>query len=156
MMAVYESTGKEPQINADERRFFPVTEFIELFVDRFFSVMEFDKTIHRKGRKERKAKRQKSFRPLRSGMKDFSSPSMNHSSWLTLRLNIFSTSERAVRALHGVSAFICVHLRFLNWVIFRTGFTGYVFNSVNPVILSNSKCQQNAPRLRAMVREGMN
>jgi hypothetical protein len=45
-----------------------------------------------------------------------------------------------------VSAFIGVHLRFLEKVIFRTGLTGFAgyasfFNPVNPVILSNLKCQ---------------
>jgi hypothetical protein len=47
-----------------------------------------------------------------------------------------------------VSAFIRVHTRFLNDVIFQTGltgFTGYVFNPVYPVILSNSKCQFTYP-----------
>jgi hypothetical protein len=53
---------KEPQINADERRYKPITEFIGLFVHQLFSVTEFDKTIHRKGRKERKVKRQESLR----------------------------------------------------------------------------------------------
>jgi hypothetical protein len=46
-----------------------------------------------------------------------------------------------------VSAFICVHLRFLKNVIFQTGLTGltgYVFNPVYPVILSNLKCQTPA------------
>ncbi len=43
---------KKPQINADERRYIPVTYFV--------------KTTHRKGRKERKAAQQESLRPLRS------------------------------------------------------------------------------------------
>ena len=47
-MVTYGFRGNEPQINADERRYKPV--------------MEFDKTIHRKGRKERKVKRQESSR----------------------------------------------------------------------------------------------
>ncbi len=57
---------KKPQMNADERRYIPVTYFV--------------KTIHRKGRKERKAMQHESLRPLRS-----------------LRLNAFSTPapERA-------------------------------------------------------------
>ncbi len=57
-----------------------------------------------------------------------------------------------------VSAFIGVHLRFLNEAIFQTGLTGLAgcvlsFNPVNPVILSNWKCQLAAPRLSAMARE---
>jgi hypothetical protein len=43
---------KKPQMNADERRYLPVTYFI--------------KTTHRKGRRERKAMQQESLRPLRS------------------------------------------------------------------------------------------
>ncbi|MBU4221461.1 MAG: hypothetical protein KKA10_07550 [Euryarchaeota archaeon] len=43
---------KKPQMNADERRYIPVTYFV--------------KTSHRKGRKERKAMQQESLRPLRS------------------------------------------------------------------------------------------
>ncbi|VVB86042.1 Uncharacterised protein [uncultured archaeon] len=46
---------KEPQINEDERRYNPVTDF--------------SRAIHRKGRKERKAHRGEFYRPLRSGMK---------------------------------------------------------------------------------------
>jgi len=43
----------------------------------------------------------------------------------------------------GVSAFIRVHPRFFKNVIFHTGLTGstgYVFNPVYPVIMSNLKC----------------
>jgi hypothetical protein len=57
----------------------------------------------------------------------------------------------------SVSAFICVHLRFFIDVIFQTGLTGstgYVFNPVHPVILSDLKCQLLAPRQRAMVEVG--
>ncbi len=43
---------KKPQMNADERRYVPITGFGEI--------------IHRKGRKERKAIQQESLRPLRS------------------------------------------------------------------------------------------
>ncbi len=43
---------KKPQMNADERRYFPASDF--------------SKIIHRKGRKERKAMQQESLRPLRS------------------------------------------------------------------------------------------
>ena len=52
-----------------------------------------------------------------------------------------------------VSAFICVHLRFIKNVIFQTGLTGstgYVFNPVHPVMLSNLKPQL---RQNAMARE---
>jgi len=67
---------KKPQMNADERRYFPASEF--------------SKTIHRKGHKERKVAQHEPFlslRPLRS-----------------LRLNVFSAPahERAqpVPAVH--------------------------------------------------------
>ncbi len=43
---------KKPRMNADERRYIPITDF--------------GKTIHRKGRKEHKAMQQESLRPLRS------------------------------------------------------------------------------------------
>jgi hypothetical protein len=43
---------KKPQMNADERRYVPVTYLI--------------KTTHRRGRKERKAAQQEPLRPLRS------------------------------------------------------------------------------------------
>ncbi|MCX9075051.1 MAG: hypothetical protein OIN88_10410 [Candidatus Methanoperedens sp.] len=52
---------KEPQINADERRYIPITGF--------------DEIIHRKGRKERKAAQQESLSPLRSlRLNAFSTP----------------------------------------------------------------------------------
>ncbi len=52
---------KKPQMNADERRYVPVTYLI--------------KTTHRKGRKERKAIQQESLRPLRSlRLNAFSTP----------------------------------------------------------------------------------
>ncbi|KCZ72006.1 hypothetical protein ANME2D_01405 [Candidatus Methanoperedens nitroreducens] len=130
MMVAYESTGKEPQIDADERRFFPVTEFIELFVDRFFSVMEFDKTIHCKGRKERKEKRQESLYPLCHSMKkhrlselrtrmtrikriftDNCNPCVSVSSVQSVFHPSFSGMKPTCTK---VSAFICVPLRLID------------------------------------------
>jgi hypothetical protein len=58
----------------------------------------------------------------------------------------------------GVSAFIRVHLRFFEKVIFQTGLTGltgYVFNPVHPVIMSNLKCQLLAPEQIAKLLEGV-
>ncbi|NJD77926.1 MAG: hypothetical protein FIB08_12670 [Candidatus Methanoperedens sp.] len=57
--AIIDESDK-PQMNADERRYFLASDFIKI--------------IHRKERKERKAMRPESLRPLRS-----------------LRLNVFST-----------------------------------------------------------------
>ena len=77
---------KKPQINADERRCFPVTGLKDIFIDRCFYIMDFSKIIHRKGRKERKAMQQESLRPLRS-----------------LRLNVFFTPAHEQRgSLHGM------------------------------------------------------
>ena len=56
----------------------------------------------------------------------------------------------------SVSAFIRVYLRFFIDVIFQTGLTGstgYVFDPVHPVILSNLKCP--APLMSAKLMEGV-
>ncbi|WP_096206616.1 hypothetical protein [Candidatus Methanoperedens nitratireducens] len=160
---------------ADERRFFLVRGFIELFVDWLFSVTEFDEKLHRKGRKERKVKRQEPLCPLLHSMKkhrlselrtrmiwirriftDTINPCASVSSVQSVFFYSFSGMKPTCMK---VSAFICVHLRFLNWVIFRTGFTGFTgyasfFNPINPVILSNWKCQPTAPRQSAKLLEG--
>lgn len=50
------------------------------------------------------------------------------------------------------------HLRFFKNVIFQTGFTGltgYVFNPVHHVILSNLKCQLPAPEHIAKLLDGV-
>jgi hypothetical protein len=55
-----------------------------------------------------------------------------------------------------VSAYIRIHPWFFKNVIFQTGLTGstgYVFNPVHPVILSNLKCQLLAPRQSVRVME---
>ncbi len=157
---------------ADERRFFLVRGFIELFVDWLFSVMKFDKMIHHKGRKERKEKQQDSLHPLCHNMKkhrlselrtrmiqirriftDTANPCASVSSVQSVFHHSFSGMKPTCTK---VSAFIGVHLRFLNWVIFRTGFTGFTgyvlsFDPVNPVILSNLKCQLPTLRWSAKV-----
>jgi hypothetical protein len=162
--------GKEPQMNADERRFFLATEFIELFVGRSFSVIEFDITMHRKGRKERKVKQQDSLLPLLHSMKkhrlselrtrmtrirriftDTTNPCASVSSVQSVFYHSFSGMKSTSTK---VSAFICVHLRFLYRVIFQTGLTGLTglkneAYPVNPVILSNLKCQLPANRKSA-------
>ncbi|MCX9011610.1 MAG: hypothetical protein OIN66_10880 [Candidatus Methanoperedens sp.] len=125
-MRVLIGENNEPQINADERRCILTTNYI--------------KTTHRKGRKERKGVQQE---PLRSGVDNRYSinnelvrtdTNSNYSEFVrvrissllmsilsfslrplrSLRLDVFSTPERAIRALHGVSAFICVHLRLIS------------------------------------------
>jgi len=56
----------------------------------------------------------------------------------------------------SVSAFIRVYLRFFIDVIFQTGLTGstgYVFNPVHPIILSNLKCP--APLMSTKLMEGV-
>ena len=57
----------------------------------------------------------------------------------------------------SVSALIRVHLRFFKNVILQTGLTGstgYIFNPVYPVILSNSKYQLTAPWQSVKLTEG--
>ncbi len=154
------------------QRSFPAMGFIELFVDWLFSVMEFDKTMHRKERKERKEKQQKYLCPLCHSMKkhrlselrtrmtrigriftDTINPCASASSVQSVFHHSFSGMKPTCKK---VSAFICVHLRFLKKVIFRTGlteFTGYVFNPVYPVILSNSRRRLPAPRQSARLLE---
>ena len=58
----------------------------------------------------------------------------------------------------GAAALIRVHLLFFKNVIFQTGLTrltGYVFNPVYPVILSNLKCQPPAPEQIARLLGGV-
>jgi hypothetical protein len=52
------------------------------------------------------------------------------------------------------TALIRVHLRFFKNVIFQTGFTGYAFNPVHTVILSNLKCQTTLPEQFGKLLEG--
>jgi len=81
---------KKPQMNADERRCFPLTGLKDIFIDRCFYIMDFSKIIHRK---ERKAMQQESLRPLRS-----------------LRLNVlFTPAHEWAESLHGMSELL-VHL----------------------------------------------
>jgi hypothetical protein len=135
--------------------------------------MEFDKTIHCKGLKERKEKRQESLHPLLHSMKkhrlselrtrmtrirriftDTTNPCASVSSVQSVFYRSFSGMKPTCMK---VSAFVCIHLRFLNKVIFLTGltgFTGYVL-FFNPVIQSNLKCQLPAPRLNEWVKVRM-
>ncbi len=97
---------------------------------------------HRKGHKERKAQPQCGTR-MTWIQRIFTYPCASVSSMQSVFHYSFSGMKSTCTK---VSAFICVHLRFLNWVIFRTGFTGFTgyvlfFNPVNPVILSNLKCR---------------
>jgi hypothetical protein len=161
----------EPQINADERRFFLMRGFIKLFVNWLFSATEFNKAMHCKGHKERKERQQESLHPLLHSMKkhrlselrtrmtrirriftDTIDPCASVSSVQSVFYYSFSGMKPTCLK---VSAFIGVHLRFLNKVIFRTGFTRYVlfFNPVNPVILSNLKCQPTTPRHNVKLME---
>ena len=90
--------------------------------------------------------------------------------WMTQIGRIFTdTANPRASAFHhvcsslknqasGAAAFIRVHLRFFNNLIFQTGLTGltgYVFNPVHPVILSNLKCQLPAPEQIAKLFGGV-
>ncbi len=99
---------------------------------------------HRKGRKERKAQPQCGTRMTRIG-RIFTDPCVSVSSAQSVFHHVcYSLKNPASGA--KVYAFIRVHPRFFKNVIFQTGLTGYVFNPVHPVILSNLKCQASAPR----------
>ena len=63
MIAAWGFRENEPQINADERRYNPVTDFISFFVDIFFYVTDFSATH----RKERSAQLQCGTRMTRIG-----------------------------------------------------------------------------------------
>jgi|GEM_PF-5691457 len=79
---------KEPQMNADERRYFPVTDF--------------SKITHRKGRKERKAVQQEPLRPLRSLRLDVSLAQAHERAppqpALTVRLRLSHTERGGINA----------------------------------------------------------
>jgi hypothetical protein len=55
-MTVCGFRGNEPQINTDEHRYEPVKDYMGLFVHLLFFVIGLNNPIHRKVRKERKAK----------------------------------------------------------------------------------------------------
>ena len=111
---------------------------------------------HRKVRNERKA--QPPSRTLMTQIgrifTDTSNPRASASSAQSAFHHVCSFLKNTAS---GVSVLIRVHPRFFKNVIFQTGFigsTGYVFNPVHPVILSNLKCQLPAPLKSARVREG--
>lgn len=140
----------EPQINADERNNH-VTDFIGFLCCKSFLVMELG-AIHRKGRKERKAQPQFRTRMTRIG-RIFTDMLISTSS----EFHHVCSSLKSPASDASVSAFIRVHLRFFIDVIFQTGltgFTGYVFNPVHPVILPNLKYQPTEPEKSTKVWEG--
>ena len=93
---------KEPQINADERRYNPVTDFISFFVDIFFCVTDFGATLCKK----RKAQPQCRTRIQRIFIDPCASAqSVFHHVCSSLK-NSASETE--------VSAIICVHPRLIN------------------------------------------
>ena len=144
----------EPQINADERRYEPVTEL---------------GAAHRKVRKYRKAQPQCGTRMTRIG-RIYTDPCASASTvapvdvahtygsrhtWRSAFHHVCSSLKNPASDTR-VSAFIRVHPRFYKNVIFQTGLTGltgYVFNPVHPVILSNLKYQPHAPRQSVRVEE---
>lgn len=115
----------------------------------FISIL--NELIHRKGRKERKAQPQYGTRMTRI-QRIFTDPCQPAPSVKS----VFYRDSRMKSTGRKVSAFIRVHPRFFKNVIFQTGltgFTGYGFNPVYSVILSNSKYQLPAPQQSAMTRE---
>ncbi len=182
--------GKEPQINADERRYKPITDLC---------------AAHRKVRKERKAQPQFRTRMTRIAriFADTANPRASASSASSAQSVFHHVCSFLKNPAYGVSAFITPkpcgfsrpkpngsrlpnntyalaghtwtrppeaqlwvpstprtripagicghalqrrisgrhHQRFFKNMIFQTGLTGYVFNLVHPVILSNSKFQ---------------
>ena len=106
-------------------------------------------TAHRKARKNYKAQPQFRTRMTRIGriFTDTANPRASASSAQSAFYQVCSFMKNPASGA-SVSAFISVHLRFYKMLIFQTGFTGltgYVFNPVHPVILSNLKCQLTAP-----------
>jgi len=98
---------KEPQINADERRFIFIPGFIGFFVKRFFFVTEFNRTIHRK---ERKAQPQCGTRMTRI-QRIFTDPCQSAPS---VKSVFYRSCSRMKSIGSKVSAFICVHPRLIN------------------------------------------
>jgi len=115
--------------------------------------------IHRKGRKERKAQPQFRTRMTRIAriFTDIANPRASASSAQSAFHHVCSSLKNPASGA-SVSAFISVHPRFFKNVIFQTGFigsTGYVFNPVHPVILSNLKYPLPTPRHNAKLMVGV-
>ncbi len=147
---------KEPQIKSDERRWSSVTGFLDASSYAPLPATDFG-AAHRKGRKERKAQPQCGTRMTRIQriFTDNFNPCASVSSVKSVFHHVCSSLKNPASGAK-VSAFIRVHPRFLIWVIFQTGLTGltgYVFNPVYPVILSNLKCQLHATWLSAKLLE---
>ena len=106
-MAAWEFRENEPQINADERRFYSVTDLISFFVDSLFFVTDFGAILC----KERKAQPQCRTRITRIG-RIFTDSCVSVSSVQSVFYHVcFSLKKQATET--EVSAFICVHPRFL-------------------------------------------
>jgi hypothetical protein len=104
--------------NADEHRYFPVTEL---------------GATHRKRRKERKAQPPCRTRITRI-QRIFTNPCQSAKSAFYRSCSYMKSTDRKV------SRTIRVHLRFFNWGIFQTGLTGCVSKTNNnSFILSNLK-----------------
>jgi len=122
-------------------------------------ISDLNELIHRKRLKERKAQSQFRTRMTRIAriFTDTSYPRVSVSSAQSAFHDVCSSLKKAASCA-SVSAFIRVHLRFFKNVIFQTGLTGstgYVFNPVHPVIVSNFKCQLSAPWQSAKLMEGV-
>jgi hypothetical protein len=101
---------KEPQINADERRFIFIPRFIGFFIKWFFFVTEFNRIIHRKGRKERKAQPQCGTRMTRI-QRIFTDLCQSATS---VKSVFYRSCSRMKSIGSKVSAFICVHPWLIN------------------------------------------
>ena len=107
-MAVCGFLDKEPQINADERRYNPVTDFISFFVDSFFYVTDFSVTLC----KEHKAQPQCGTRIGRIFTDNFN-PCASASSAQSVFHHVCSSLKNPASETE-VSVFICVHPRLIN------------------------------------------
>ncbi len=108
---------------------------------------------HRKDRKDRKAQPQCGTR-MTLIQRISTDPCASASSAQSAFHHVCSSLKNPAS---GASALIRVHLRFFKNVIFQTGLTGstgYVFDPVHPVILSNLNCLLIAPRQSTKLMEG--
>jgi hypothetical protein len=111
-MAACGFRGNKPQMNTDERRWSPVMGLLDAFSYAQFPATDFG-AIHRKGRKERKAKPQSRTWMTWIG-RIFTSPCASTSSVQSVFHNVCSSLKNPVSKTE-VSAFICVHPRLINF-----------------------------------------
>ncbi|NJD54252.1 MAG: hypothetical protein FIB07_15480 [Candidatus Methanoperedens sp.] len=131
-----------------------VTDFTSFFSDRLFSITYFG-AAHRKGRKAQQ------FRTRMTRIARIFTDNFNPCASVLSVKSVFHhvcPSLKNPPSGASTSAFISVHLRFFIDVIFQTGltgFTGYAFNPVNPVILSDLMNSLVARQQIAKLPEGV-